>query len=153
MRPGCSKVVTLWNSVIASLSGRQFTKCHLDVGMGDALIQPTEILEARDWLGFAGIAPVACIAISKEQQLAEKLHAYTLNREHGVNNRVKDLVDMALLVNCGAMDWQKVERSIHTTFNLRRTHEIPESLPEPPNSWEVPYRAMAEECGLNLNLD
>jgi hypothetical protein len=66
---------------------------------------------------------------------------------------IASLSGRQLLVNCGAMDWQKVERSIHTTFNLRQTHEIPESLPEPPNSWEVPYRAMAEECGLNLNLD
>ena len=72
--------------VIASLAGRRFTQFHLDVGIGDASIQPTEILEVRDWLGFAGVAPVPCIAICKEQQFVEKLHAYKLNREHGLNS-------------------------------------------------------------------
>ncbi|HEY5793189.1 MAG TPA: nucleotidyl transferase AbiEii/AbiGii toxin family protein, partial [Chthoniobacterales bacterium] len=42
--------------VTASLAGRTFTKFHLDVGIGDAVTPPTELIEARDWLGFAGIA-------------------------------------------------------------------------------------------------
>jgi Nucleotidyl transferase AbiEii toxin, Type IV TA system len=138
--------------VIASLAGRRFTQFHLDVGVGDAAIPPTEILEVRDWLAFAGIAPVSCIAISKEQQFAEKIHAYTLNREHGVNSRVKDLVDLALLVTRETMNRQKTEKAIRTTFALRQTHAIPESLAEPPNSWEVAFRTMAEECQLDLSL-
>jgi hypothetical protein len=55
--------------VIASLAGRVFTKFHLDVGIGDAVIQPTELLEGSNWLGFAGIEPPKFVAISKEQQL------------------------------------------------------------------------------------
>jgi hypothetical protein len=139
--------------VVASLAGRRFTQFHLDVGIGDASIQPTEILEVRDWLGFAGVAPVPCIAICKEQQFAEKLHTYTLNREHGLNSRVKDLVDLALLVTRETMNQQKTEQAIRTTFDLRQTHAIPESLAAPPNSWEIPFRTMAEECQLDLRLE
>lgn len=139
--------------VVASLAGRRFTQFHLDVGIGDASIQPTEILEVRDWLGFAGVAPVPCIAICKEQQFAEKLHAYTLNREHGLNSRVKDLVDLALLVTRETMNQQKTEQAIRTTFDLRQTHPIPASLAAPPNSWEIPFRTMAEECQLDLHLE
>jgi hypothetical protein len=139
--------------VIASLAGHRFTQFHLDVGIGDASIQPTEILEVRDWLGFAGVAPVPCIAICKEQQFVEKLHAYTLNREHGLNSRVKDLVDLALLVTRETMNQQKTEQAIRTTFDLRQTHAIPESLAAPPNSWEIPFRTMAEECQLDLRLE
>lgn len=40
---------------IASLAGRVFTKFHLDVGIGDAIVRPTEIVRGRDWLEFAGI--------------------------------------------------------------------------------------------------
>ena len=67
--------------VTSSLAGRVFTKFHLDVGIGDAIVRPTEVVLGRDWLEFAGIPFVPCIAISSEQQFAEKLHAYTRPRE------------------------------------------------------------------------
>ena len=104
--------------VIASLAGRVFTKFHLDVGIGDAIVRPTEIIRGRDWLEFAGIPPVPCIAISREQQFAEKLHAYTRPRERP-NSRVKDLVDMALLVKMGMLEGPKLKEAIRATFDQR----------------------------------
>jgi predicted nucleotidyltransferase component of viral defense system len=138
--------------VIASLAGRLFTRFHLDVGIGDAVIQPTELLEGRDWLGFAGINPTKFVAISKEQQFAEKLHAYTLPRLEGTNSRVKDVVDMALLLRLGTLDHERLKEAIRTTFTLRDTHLLPAPLPEPPLSWEVPYRTLAMECSLDWTL-
>ena len=116
--------------VTASLAGRVFTRCRLDVGVGDAVVPPTELIEGRDWLGFAGIAPLQLMAISKEQQFAEKLHAYTLPRPDTPNSRVKDLVDMVLLIRMGTMDKAVLRRAIETTFELRRTHAIPTNVPE-----------------------
>jgi len=66
--------------VVASIAGRVFTKFHLDVGIGDAVAHPTELIKGRNWLDFAGLPPAMLMAISKEQQFAEKLHAYTLPR-------------------------------------------------------------------------
>lgn len=60
-----------WRSV--SLAGRGFTRFHLDVGVGDAVVPPTELIQGCDWLGFTEIAPPKLMAISKEQQFAEKL--------------------------------------------------------------------------------
>lgn len=65
----------------AKMDRRTFTKFHVDVGVGDVIIEPLEKLTPTDWLDFAGIPSVNIYAISKEQQLAEKLHAYTLPRE------------------------------------------------------------------------
>ena len=65
----------------------------------------------------------------------------------------KDLVDLALLVTRETMNQQKTEQAIRTTFDLRQTHAIPESLAAPPNSWEIPFRTMAEECQLDLRLE
>jgi len=138
--------------VIASLSGRVFTRFHLDVGIGDAVIQPTELLEGRNWLGFAGINPTKFVAISKEQQFAEKLHAYTLPRLEGTNSRVKDVVDMSLLLRLGTLDRERLMEAIRTTFALRNTHVLPALLPKPPASWERPYRTLATECGLDWTL-
>ena len=42
--------------VEARLDGRIFVGFHLDVGIGDAVMEPLEVIEGRDWLGFAGIA-------------------------------------------------------------------------------------------------
>ena len=64
--------------VDARLAGRTFVKFHGDIGVGDALVEPIEVLTGRDWLDFAGIAAPMIICISKEQQFAEKLHAYTM---------------------------------------------------------------------------
>ena len=60
------------------MDSRIFARFHLDAGIGDVIIQPVDIIECRDWLGFAGIATPGVRTISREQQFAEKLHAYTL---------------------------------------------------------------------------
>jgi hypothetical protein len=62
--------------VDARMAGRRFINFHLDVSAGDVLREPFELLEGHDWLGFAGIAPSKVPAISREEQFAEKLHAY-----------------------------------------------------------------------------
>jgi len=138
--------------VIASLAGRVFTKFHLDVGVGDAILRPTEIIRGRDWLEFAGIALVPCIAISQEQQFAEKLHAYTRQRERP-NSRVKDLVDMALLVKMATMEGLKLKEAIQIVFEQRGTQAVPIAFPDPPDSWRLPYTQLAGECGLEWTID
>jgi hypothetical protein len=138
--------------VIVSLGGKLFTSFHLDVGIGDAAIQPTELLEGRNWLGFAGINSTKVVAISKEQQFAEKLHAYTLPSLEGKNSRVKDVVDMALLLRLGTLNLDRLRQAVATTFASRGTHVLPPLLPEPPASWEAPFRTLAAECNLDWTL-
>jgi len=138
--------------VTALVAERTFAKFHLDIGIGDPVAPPTELLEGRDWLGFAGIDLAKFMAISKEQQFAEKLHAYTKPRTEGVNSRVKDLVDMTLLIQLGTMDAAQLKTALDMTFKLRDTHPLPTELAEPPVSWEGPFRALAEECGLSLTM-
>jgi hypothetical protein len=89
--------------------------------------------------------------IAREQQFAEKLHAYTLPR-NSANSRVKDLVDMALLIGSGGLDRRRVADALHLTFERRGTHNLPASLVSPPADWQVPFRALAEECRLAGDL-
>jgi len=44
--------------VEAQMAGRRFASFHLDVSAGDVLSEPFQIVEGRDWLGFAGIPSV-----------------------------------------------------------------------------------------------
>jgi hypothetical protein len=135
--------------VEARLDGRIFVGFHLDVGIGDAVMEPLEVIEGRDWLGFAGIASPSLYMIPREQQFAEKLHAYTLPRRGAANTRVRDLVDMVLLIQSATLDRNKVTEAIRVTFERRKTHPLPNALPAPPAEWQKPYEALARECGLS----
>jgi Nucleotidyl transferase AbiEii toxin, Type IV TA system len=135
--------------VEARLDGRVFVGFHLDVGIGDAVIEPLEVMEGRDWLGFAGIASPSLYLVPREQQFAEKLHAYTLPRKGAANTRVRDLVDLVLLIQSGTLDKARLREAIRLTFDRRGTHAVPNILPHPPTDWQKPYDALAKECGLS----
>lgn len=134
--------------VTVTMDGRIFIQFHLDVGVGDIVQEPFEEFESEDWLGFAGIETGKFKGISREAQFAEKLHAYTLPREQGSNSRVKDLVDLVLLINQDNLDDDRLKESIKNTFNRRKTHELPEQLEPPPEFWTPVYQRLAIECGL-----
>jgi hypothetical protein len=136
----------------AQMAGRRFASFHLDVSAGDVLREPFEILEGKDWLGFAGIMKAKLPAISREEQFAEKLHAYTLPRTGRPNTRVKDFVDMLLLLDSDTIDPVRLADNIQSTFRRRGTHDVPPLLPVPLASWEEPFGEMAAECGLDTNL-
>jgi len=133
------------------MGGRTFVKFHLDVGIGDVVLDPPEQARMRDWLGFAGIAPPDVPMIQREQQFAEKLHAYTLPRTKP-NSRVRDLVDMVLLIQSGTLDSGRLVQALHATFGRRATHSVPEALTPPPEEWSAPFARLAAECSLELSV-
>jgi Nucleotidyl transferase AbiEii toxin, Type IV TA system len=137
--------------VEAIMGGRTFVKFHLDVGIGDIIVDPVETAETRDWLGFAGIESPTVPMIRREQQFAEKIHAYTLPRQGAPNSRVRDLVDLALLVRSGTLDAARAIESLQRTFARRNTHPLPTALDVPPDNWTLPFAAMAAECSLKIS--
>jgi Nucleotidyl transferase AbiEii toxin, Type IV TA system len=137
--------------VEARMDERTFARFHLDAGIGDVVIQPLETIICRDWLGFAGIESARVRMIAREQQFAEKIHAYTLPR-NAANSRVKDLVDLALLIGSGGLDRQRILDALRLTFERRGTHDLPTGLVAPPADWQIPFQALAEECGLQTDV-
>ena len=137
--------------VEARMDERIFARFHLDAGIGDVVMQPLETIVCRDWLGFAGIESSRVWMIAREQQFAEKIHAYTLPRNSS-NSRVKDLVDLALLIGSDGLDKQGILNALRLTFERRRTHDLPAGLITPPADWQIPFHALAEECGLPTDV-
>ncbi len=137
--------------VEARMAGRLFSKFDLDAAFGDVWLTPHEMKTAPDWLGFAGIAPPVIPLISNEQQFAEKLHTYTLPRNR-VNSRVKDLVDLVLLLEAGEMKADLVKHAIIKTFEKRDTHPLNEILPDPPVIWEKPFMVLMGESGYSISI-
>jgi len=139
--------------VEAVLGGRAFARFHLDIGVGDLVMEPTETVHCRDWLHFARVPPTTVPVISPEQQFAEKLHAYTFPRPKTPNSRVRDLVDMLLLVNSKSLSVKKTKEAIKVTFARRATHPIPLVLHPPPRNWMMPFSVLATECGIDTGID
>ena len=137
--------------VMARLSGMPFGVFHLDLSSGDALVGPPDILRGSNLLEFAGIPPIEFPVYPVAQQLAEKLHAYTLPRAQE-NTRIKDLADLAFFAASETVDAGRLQESVEATFTVRRTHDVPVRLPQPPVSWEQPFSSMAREVR-NLPFD
>jgi hypothetical protein len=135
------------------IASRSFEKFHLDVGIGDICLEPLEQLPGQGWLGFYGISAPTYLVISIEQQFAEKIHAYTLPREHGYNSRVKDLIDMALLIQLNRMDHHRLFAALNLTFARRKTHEMPTMLSAPPQAWRIAFEALATQCDLSGTME
>jgi hypothetical protein len=134
--------------VTALVSGRTFESFHIDVGSGDPVIEPADLLETPPLLAFAGIPPVTIPCYPLTQHLAEKVHAYVRPRMTGESTRVKDLVDIILIVEHMAVSGIALRIAIQATFAAQGAGEPPSSLPAPPPSWSLTFRKLAEEVGL-----
>lgn len=133
--------------VDARLDSRTFAKFHVDLGVGDEVLDPLEDVEGEDWLGFAGIPAVVAPALSVEQHWAEKFHAYTRPRETP-NSRVRDLVDLVLVLEHETLAPERVNAAVEATFRRRGTHPVPAAIAAPPADWTKPFAALAADCGL-----
>jgi Nucleotidyl transferase AbiEii toxin, Type IV TA system len=136
----------------AQMDGRDFARFPVDVGIGDEVIEPLDVVTGKDWLGFGGIAAPSFPIISAEQQFAEKLHAYTLPRGERTNTRTKDMIDMMLLIRGGNLEQEKTAAAIRATFKRRATHEVPRKLDSPPAEWAPVFDALAKECGVAMTM-
>lgn len=134
--------------VEVQLAGKRFGNFRIDVGFGDALIGEPEPLVGDDLLAFAGIEPARVVAIPKAQQFAEKIHAYTLPWADRENTRVKDLVDLLLLIERGHLDHGELRTALELTFETRKRQQLPSTLPPPPQNWGAEFRALAADASV-----
>jgi hypothetical protein len=136
-------------TVRASLAALRFEDFKVDVGASMRLVAPAEEIPESDMLAFAGIVPGRFRTISRSQHFAEKVHAYTLPREGRENTRVKDLVDITLMLELKEVDPVSSRIALEAVFERRGTHLLPREIPDAPASWPASFTAAASE----LNLD
>jgi hypothetical protein len=139
--------------ILAELAGRKFEGITLDIGLADPLPVAPDHLEGSDILGFAGIPRIDMPAVTLEQHLAEKLHAYTRTYGDGrASSRTKDLIDIVLIRSIAEFRARRLRQELERTFTFRATHDLPLALPSPPIDWEAPYRALAANLGLDPDV-
>lgn len=138
--------------VRALVDDRLFVSFHVDAAVGDYLPEEVETAVEADLLGFAGVKPAAFSLLPRAVQFAEKLHSYTMPRSVP-NSRVRDLVDMVLLIQEGRISPAKAQAGLKAVFARRKSHAVPDVLEPAPERWGKGFAEMAEECGLEIDLN
>lgn len=135
-------------SIEAILAGRQFAQVRLDVVARPEEVTDTERLPLPGLMGFAGYTVRDVEVVSAAQHFAEKLHALTRSYGGRENSRVRDLVDLILLMEDGIDNLPSVAQAVERVFKDRDTHVIPIEIPDPPEWWSQLYEGMAEELDI-----
>lgn len=130
-------------TVRAELSAKEFATVHIDVVARADEIAQTERIVIPNSLSFADLPAVEIDSVDPAQHFAEKLHAYTLERGGRENTRVKDLVDLVLLVETGLEPRTSLRRTVDHVFATRGTHPVPGEIPAPPSAWSASYAGTA----------
>jgi hypothetical protein len=143
-----------WKFTVTSvLGGKVFASLRLDVvarsaeiaGGVDTIEVPPPILAER-------LSSAAMPAVDIAQHAAEKFHAmartYAGDRP---SSRVKDLVDIVLLVEAGLLPHPDLPGRLQKVWQVRDGAPPPAQLPDFPASWPNDFAAMA--AGLDLAVD
>ncbi len=139
-----------WRFPVESrLAGRTFAKVKMDVVARMDEISATERVTLPGLLDFAGLPPVEVEIVDKKQHFAEKLHAYSKDYGDRPNTRVRDIVDMVLLIEDGLQPDADLYVAVDHVFAVRDTHQIPVDLPDPPLVWEERYEELAQDLDIS----
>lgn len=134
-------------SVQSRLAGREFASVTLDIVQRMEEIIETDRLSAPNFFAFAEILGREVEAVSPAQHFAEKLHALT--RDYGrENTRVRDLVDLALIIERADLALAAAFAATNAVFRARGTHEVPLVIPDPSAMWAGPYERLALDVGI-----
>ena len=135
-------------SLDALLGYRMFERFVVDVVAGEGLPATTERVQLGRALGFAGLPIVEMAVIDLRTHWAEKLSAYLSRYDDRPNTRVKDLVDLVLLVEHGLGPDERLREAVEETFACRSQHLPLSELPSMADSWAEPFAEMATDLGL-----
>lgn len=138
-------------TVEALIDGAPFERIRLDlVGQVEEVRGGTEVLTLPSPLAVDGHRAVEVLAVDVFQHAAEKYHAYSrMYAQDRPSSRVKDLVDLVLLVEAGLlMDPARLAARLHVVWSARDGTDPPSRLPKPPADWEAVYRRFATDLDL-----
>jgi hypothetical protein len=136
-------------NVAAQLAGKVFASVRLDVAARAEELLATETLQVPGALpDFDRLPPPHVEVASPAQHFAEKLHALT--REYGdrPNTRVRDLVDVLLLIEMDLVRSSEILPLVRHVFESRGTHPVPVEIPDPPAAWTRDYPKEAADTAL-----
>lgn len=129
--------------VATSLAGKPFGAIKLDVSPRAHELRATDRLPLPNSLSFAGIPTTEVEIIDVHRHAAEKFHAMTRDFGDRDNTRVRDLLDLVLLIENDLLSPGAVADAARAVWAERNGTEPPRSLPAFPASWPARYARLA----------
>ncbi len=139
-------------SVSSFVNGKVFSKFSIDVAFGDIWLEPQSRIKLTNNCSDLGLSPQTALVVNIEQHLAEKYFAYLTPRDTP-NSRVKDLVDIYLILKQENINRRNFQTAFETLCEKRFDVPRPIGLPEPPAFWENKFAAMASSLGLVSDIN
>lgn len=113
-------------------------------------VEPTSGVDAVAVRPVLGGEPFSVRSVDLARYAAEKTHAYARIYAHNrPSSRVKDLVDLALLIEQELLEPAAYARAVIDVFAEREASAPSPELPDPPGDWAAPFAAMAADIGLD----
>ncbi len=128
--------------VSARLAGREFGSIQLDISPRAYELLATDRVELPNSLGFAGIPSRDVEIIDVNRHAAEKFHGMLRTFDNRENSRVRDLVDVVLLVEHDLLTRNAVAAATRQVWAERDGVEPPAELPPLPEGWPAQYERL-----------
>jgi hypothetical protein len=136
--------------VSAQLADKPFGRLQLDVSPRAHELRSTDMLAIPNSLAFAGIPAVAAEAIDIHRHAAEKFHGMLRDFGERENSRVRDLVDLVILLEHGLLLPERTAAAVRTVWLERDNAEPPDDLPPLPESWPDRYQRLAASHDIDI---
>lgn len=145
LQPDGGGHVTWRSSVSARLAGRPFGAIQLDVSPRAHELERTDTVLLTNSLAFAEIEAPPIEIIDVNRHAAEKLHAMTRDFGDRENTRVRDLLDVVILVEHELLDEDALSATVRDVWMERNESPPPSALPALPASWPRTYERLVAD--------
>lgn len=129
--------------VSAQLADKPFGRVQLDVSPRTHELRATDRLAIPNSLAFAGVPTVEVEAVDIHRHAAEKFHGMFRDFGERENSRVRDLIDLTILLDHGLLVPERTAAAVRTVWLERNNAEPPEDFPPLPESWSDRYQRFA----------
>jgi predicted nucleotidyltransferase component of viral defense system len=140
--------VTWRTKVSAHLAGRPFGRLQLDISPRSHELTAPECVVLSSALAFAGIGPREIEIINVHRHGAEKLHGMLRIVADHENTRVRDLVDVVILIEHELTDPPRLKTAVREVWSEREGSRPPATFPALPANWPERYERLAADHDL-----
>lgn len=144
--------VTWRLKVAAALAGKPFGGIQLDISPRIHELDATDHLALPNSLAFAGIPTPTAEIIDLHRHAAEKFHALLRTYGERENTRVRDLVDLVILIEHDLLNPNAVRSSVDQVWRERNAADAPTVIPPLPESWPPRYEQLANDTDLTTRM-
>ena len=137
--------------VSASLADRSFGKIQLDVSPRTHELSATDRVVVQNSLEFAGVPSTTAEIIDVDRHAAEKFHGMIRDFGDRDNSRVRDLVDLVILIEHELLHTHELRVHINSVWSERNNETPPSVLPALPETWPARYERLASEHELSAS--